>query len=1013
MTSTGAGHGHVRLDVVLPAFNEESNIKRVVTGLLSAPWPEHFEVFAVVVDDGSTDSTLAVAQSLAAESDHVLVVHHEKNIGYGGAVAAGFARAEGEYVAMMDADGQFAVDDLIRLCECLPSSDVVAGVREKRGDPFGRRLLGRLGSMLGRAVFGTRMRDLNSGLKVFRTHLVQTLPLRCTGPGINLEVFTFLARKNCTIREVPVRHLPRTAGKQTGGAFRTLVRLLPESLSVLWRARFGMARELSGVASTGEDAHTCDGESVSDGDGVKRSTAEAQRPRGWSLNLPMWRASLFVVVVGMLGVWQVWTYGLEARSVVLALTAAALGIVVVGRKESDGPGTIEESGHPIGLLLLLCSFGLVARLAYFNGIRGHDDFCYLLYLRQGWHGDYSEMLQTPHGIRLLVMLPLILSVKLFGPSMFAAFFPSVVLSLLQLPLAYAIALRARAGQRVALVAAWCMAIFPLDVFVSTTARGDIEASLMSGLCLLAFLGSGVFDPDRKHSRRMIVWLAATGFLCAMSVMAKPTNWATFAVLFVIGAIDCGRRRRVLLRYAWLVAGAILFFGLQAIFYRLATGNALQQFSTGLMDYTKLEAEGGFRGDPSLRFEFLPALMFDLKWVDPYLETWDVNNYAGYGVFFYVVFLAMLFYPRRVPGRFKLTTLWMLLFLLYLAFGSMNLTHYTPPHKEPRHLSVVTLPVVVLMAAFVCAWLRDWDAFAAPSRVASWVMKSGLGVILLSVTVSSFANVGYHHAKYTEALQHNRELLDFVNRYPRRNFWTHHYLVQFLELSTAYRRPSEAHAFTGTDGLGFVDDTAFFQTEAAVGDFVALYQPLNRYSDHDRLRTAVRDDRLKIVTTWGEGEGSLAIFEVFPRETSPENRREIEQHLKEKGLIRPEAPERVVFAWECEAVDGVDELSVHGRDVDVRHIRHREPQRIHYSFFADVGGADGVRYRLIKEYGRGAARITELPSEDNGSRLKILIDDDDFAGADHYRIIVTAIETHRPLSTGDDTHGADPQEDTQL
>jgi len=237
MIKSGRQRNLIRLDVILPAFNEEANINQVVTSLLSAPWPKHFDVFAIVVDDGSTDATLNVATKLTRQSDHVFIVHHEHNEGYGGAVADGFARAEGEFVAMMDADGQFSPEDLIRLCEYLPDYDVVAGVREKRGDPVGRRLLGRLGSMLGRAVFGTGMRDLNSGLKVFRTDLVHALPLRCKGPGINLEIFSFLARKAPAIKEVPVRHLPRTAGKQTGGAIRTLLRLLPESLSILWHRR--------------------------------------------------------------------------------------------------------------------------------------------------------------------------------------------------------------------------------------------------------------------------------------------------------------------------------------------------------------------------------------------------------------------------------------------------------------------------------------------------------------------------------------------------------------------------------------------------------------------------------------------------------------------------------------------------------------------------------------------------------------------------------------------------------
>lgn len=227
-----------RLDVVLPAFNEEANLKRVVMDLLSASWPDDFDVFAIVVDDGSTDATLEVARRLASESSRVSVLHHARNIGYGGAVADGIAHASGDFVAIMDADGQFSPDDLIRLCVYLSDYDIVVGHRVKRADPGGRRFLGSTGSLLARLLFQTRLQDLNCGLKVFRRVLLEPLQLRCRGPGINLEILALLAKHHPRVKEVAVGHSPRSAGAQTGGRFRTLVRLLPESLSVLWRCRF-------------------------------------------------------------------------------------------------------------------------------------------------------------------------------------------------------------------------------------------------------------------------------------------------------------------------------------------------------------------------------------------------------------------------------------------------------------------------------------------------------------------------------------------------------------------------------------------------------------------------------------------------------------------------------------------------------------------------------------------------------------------------------------------------------
>ena len=226
------------LTLVLPAHNEAGNIERVVASFLDIRDRIDFTLTILIVDDGSTDATGTVCRNLAENNPAVRCVQHSRNIGYGGALISGFRASEGDYVAIADADGQFHPSDFIRLLEHVESHDVVVGYRQDRADPPGRRLMGRAWSLIGRWLFQIPIRDLNCGLKIFKRSIVTDLPLRCVGPGINLEVMTCIVMAGIPIKEVPCSHFPRMAGDQSGGTLRVMSRALPELVHV-WRLKHG------------------------------------------------------------------------------------------------------------------------------------------------------------------------------------------------------------------------------------------------------------------------------------------------------------------------------------------------------------------------------------------------------------------------------------------------------------------------------------------------------------------------------------------------------------------------------------------------------------------------------------------------------------------------------------------------------------------------------------------------------------------------------------------------------
>ena len=145
------------VSIVIPAYNESEAIAEVVGVLRSAaPWRE-----IIVVDDGSTDGTGDVAAAAGAT-----VVRHAYNIGNGAAVKNGIRRATGEYILIVDADGQHPPEDALRLIEKLGTYDLVVGARSgatqaTQARRAGNGALNRLASYL----TGREIPDLTSGFR--------------------------------------------------------------------------------------------------------------------------------------------------------------------------------------------------------------------------------------------------------------------------------------------------------------------------------------------------------------------------------------------------------------------------------------------------------------------------------------------------------------------------------------------------------------------------------------------------------------------------------------------------------------------------------------------------------------------------------------------------------------------------------------------------------------------------------------------------------------------------------
>jgi glycosyltransferase involved in cell wall biosynthesis len=212
--TTGTEPRSTGLSVFFPAYNDGGTIASMVIRAVhaaSALTPD-FEV--IVVDDGSTDSTAAVADELARLYPNVRIVHHGKNRGYGGALQTGFRTATKELIFYTDGDAQYDPGELALLWAGLtPEADVVNGYKISRSDPLHRVVIGRLYHHFVAFLFGLRMRDVDCDFRLLRRRVFEKIELEKTSGVICLEMMKKIHDAGLRLVEVPVHHYHRAYGK--------------------------------------------------------------------------------------------------------------------------------------------------------------------------------------------------------------------------------------------------------------------------------------------------------------------------------------------------------------------------------------------------------------------------------------------------------------------------------------------------------------------------------------------------------------------------------------------------------------------------------------------------------------------------------------------------------------------------------------------------------------------------------------------------------------------------------
>ncbi len=209
------------ISVVIPLYNEEESLPELYAWIERVMQANKFSFEVIFINDGSTDKSWQVIESLSQSSEHVKGIKFRRNYGKSPALYCGFKEAQGDVVITMDADLQDSPDEIPELYRMIMSDgyDLVSGYKQKRYDPLSKTIPTKLFNATVRKVSGIKnLHDFNCGLKAYRRDVVKNIEVY----GEMHRFIPYLA-KNAgfdKIGEKVVHHQARKYGKSKFGLNR-------------------------------------------------------------------------------------------------------------------------------------------------------------------------------------------------------------------------------------------------------------------------------------------------------------------------------------------------------------------------------------------------------------------------------------------------------------------------------------------------------------------------------------------------------------------------------------------------------------------------------------------------------------------------------------------------------------------------------------------------------------------------------------------------------------------------
>lgn len=327
-------------------------------------------------------------------------------------------------------------------------------------------------------------------------------------------------------------------------------------------------------------------------------------------------------------------------------------------------------------LAFILLFALVIRIIFFQGVGTSDALLNTLYANDISKGIFPSN-ENQANARIGLLIPVSMLYSIFGVNNLSSGVLPLIISLLGILLIFLFG-KMLFSEKTGLIAAFLLAVFPLDVLYATRFMSDLPSAVFSAFSVYLFLRA---EKEQKLKALFLYAFSGISFGIAFSIR----EMAVLTLLFYIGYIIYNRKIR--LAYAAISIGFLSIFALELYFFAVHTGNPFYRFSSLSSYYSDAVKFHNFYGRLSFPNFFLAY---------PYIIFSDMQL----GYFYAFIALAIIYCLVNRKKETNLLIVWIMLIYFYLNFGSSSLTSYEPFLAVSRYLHYISIPSLLLLANFL-------------------------------------------------------------------------------------------------------------------------------------------------------------------------------------------------------------------------------------------------------------------------------------------------------------------------
>lgn len=216
-----------------PVYNDETTVRIVAKRAMELldDVADNYEI--IIVNDGSPDSSGAIADQLALEYEKISVIHHPVNRGYGAAMKTGIAASKYDIICMVDGDNEYDVFDLKKMLAVRDYYMLIIAFRYKKLYSTKRIFISFIYNTVLRVLFKSPFRDISTGIRLIHRAVVDDLELTSNSPFIGAELTLKSMLRGFPVGEVGIQTFPRDFGQGSATSFKNILGTIKD----IWRIR--------------------------------------------------------------------------------------------------------------------------------------------------------------------------------------------------------------------------------------------------------------------------------------------------------------------------------------------------------------------------------------------------------------------------------------------------------------------------------------------------------------------------------------------------------------------------------------------------------------------------------------------------------------------------------------------------------------------------------------------------------------------------------------------------------